>query len=144
VNGLPKKLGFCVSFCVCFAGAFSAWFLCAWRCAVLLFTYSAPRLLLHVLHEGTRLSVLSSPPASCSIRWSACVAMPPHQWQGGLPSRMAALFVRYCWVCFLLPAMCVMLLAPLASPAVAFVCVPVSDVCAPHISQLCAVGCRTV
>jgi hypothetical protein len=27
-------------------------------------------------------------------------------------------------------------------PAVAFVCVMGSDVCAPHISQLCAVGCR--
>ena len=38
----------------------------------------------------------------------------------------------------------VMLLAPLATPAVALLRVSVSGVCAPHISQLFAVGCRTV
>jgi hypothetical protein len=84
--------------------------------------------------------VLSSPPASCSMRWSACVAVPPHQWQGGLPSRMAALFVRYCWVVFLLPAMTVMLLAPLLRCG-CFQCYISLVVCAsPHFERVALAG----
>ena len=98
----------------------------------------APRLLLQVLHEGTRLAVESSPPASCSMRWSACVALLPQpQWQSGLPSSIAALFVRYCWVVFLLPAMSVILLAPLASPAVALLCAKsLGCLCPPHFTAV--------
>ena len=39
-------------------------------------------------------------------------------------------------VCVLVGGLLVMLLAPLATPAVAYGCVWVSGVCAPHISQL--------
>ena len=100
----------------------------------------APRLLLQVRHEGTRFDVLSSPPASCSMRWSACVAMPPHQWQGGLPSRMAALFVRYCWVVFLLPAMAVCYYRPCFA-AVALLRVHSPVLCAsPHFQSVTVAG----
>ena len=55
------------------------------RCAVFLFTYSAPRLALQLAHEPTML-VLSygSMPWSISIAWSACVdGARLHQWQTG-------------------------------------------------------------
>jgi len=41
-------------------------------------TITEPRELLHLAQAGTRLAVESSPPASCSMRWSACVALLPH------------------------------------------------------------------
>ena len=45
----------------------------------------APRLALHGLHAGTRLSRSSLPPATCGTRWSASVAaFVWHQWQVGL------------------------------------------------------------
>ena len=39
--------------------------------------------------------------------------------------------------------MSLMLLAPLATPAVAFLCVRQSGVCVPHSSEQVALGCRT-
>ena len=59
-----------------------------------------------------------------------------------MPSRSAALFCRYCWVVCLLPAMTVMLLPPLLRCGCSQCYISVV-VCAPHILQLCAVGCRT-
>jgi hypothetical protein len=62
---------------------------CSLRCftsASRLALYIWPRLALHGLQEGTMLfrSVLPSGFLSHSMRWSASVAMPPHQWHGGL------------------------------------------------------------
>jgi hypothetical protein len=62
---------------------------CSRRClmsASRLALYCWPRLALHGLHEGTMLlrSVFPSGFLSHSIRWSASVAVPPHQWHGGL------------------------------------------------------------
>jgi hypothetical protein len=77
------------------------------------------------------------------MRWSAWKVEShslPHQLQGGLPSISAALFCRYCWVCFLLPAMCVMLLAPLLRCG-CFQCYISSVVCAsPHFQLVTVAG----
>jgi hypothetical protein len=70
----PKK----TEFSVILGGLFNASFLAAWRAVVFLLTYWAPRELLHLAQAGTRLAEESSPPASCSKRWSACVAGRPH------------------------------------------------------------------
>jgi len=41
------------------------------------------------------MSVLPSGFLSHSMRWSASVAMPPHQWQGGCPARSCARAALY-------------------------------------------------
>jgi hypothetical protein len=73
---------------------------CSLRClmnASRLALYCCPRLALHGLHEGTMLSRSALPSGflSHSIRWSASVAMPPHQWHAGLPARSWALAALY-------------------------------------------------
>ncbi len=65
------------------------------RCASRVSLYFCPRRLLQGLQAGTRLSIVSLPPASCSMRWSASVAGCPHQWQSGLCAsswRLAAMY----------------------------------------------------
>jgi hypothetical protein len=59
--------------------------------------YNWPLRALQGLHEGTMLfmSALPSGLRSCSMRWSASVAVPPHQWHGGLPARSCCLAARY-------------------------------------------------
>jgi len=42
------------------------------------------------LQAGTRLLGLSSPPLSCSIRWSHSVAVAPHQWHRAPGTRICA------------------------------------------------------
>jgi hypothetical protein len=69
-------------------------FLCCIVCACLRALYWAPLVALHFLQAGTRLLGLSSPPLSCSIRWSHSVAGAPHQWH-------RAPGVSICWRNFL-------------------------------------------
>jgi hypothetical protein len=63
-------------------------------CACLRALYCAPLVALHFLHAGTRLLGLSSPPLSCSMRWSHSVAGALHQWH-------RAPGVSICWRNFL-------------------------------------------
>ena len=116
----------------------------------------APRLALHVGHEGTRLLSESSPPASCSSRWSAWNVLSQglaHQWQSGCPSRSAALLALYCAVVFLLPAMCVlvggllgMLLAPSQARLLSVATASLVVCASPHFQYVTVAGglCRTV
>ena len=59
--------------------------------------YACPRLALQGLQEGTMLFMSAVPSGlrSCSMMWSASVAMPPHQWQAGLPASSWALAALY-------------------------------------------------
>jgi hypothetical protein len=72
------------------------------RCASRVSLYFCPRRLLQGLQAGTRLSIESLPPASCSMRWSASVAGCPHQWHGGLCASSWRLAWLYWGVRFLL------------------------------------------
>jgi len=89
--------------------------------------------------------MLLSPPNMSGTMWSAVLAPAlPHSAQMvALPSlsiwRLLALYVGSLYG----DVMWLMLLAPLATPAVAFERVPVLGVCVPHSSKQVALGCRT-
>jgi len=67
-------------------GLLSALFLAVIRAWSLACRVLLPRLLLHVLQAGTRLSRSCEPPFVTATRWSASVAGFPHQVQGGFPA----------------------------------------------------------
>ena len=98
--------------------------------------------------------MVSGPPASCSMRWSASVAGCPHQWHGGLLASSCVLAALYCGVrCLLAIVGCLLsvvgvypiALHPYQGVRATGFRVGVSAVLAPHISDLSvmAAGCLT-
>ena len=69
---------------------FNISFLCCIVWACLRALYCAPRFALQGLQAGTRLLAVSSPPLSCSIKWSHSVAVAPHQWHRAPGTRICA------------------------------------------------------
>ena len=93
----------------------------AWACSF------APRLELHRVCTGLRLSRSDVPPAMSEMMWSALLAPGlPQMVQSGLPCRIMARLVRYCLVeysgLFAMFVCAFVFLAPLPSAAVALGC----------------------
>jgi hypothetical protein len=120
--------------------------------AVLALTYLAPALELQLRHRTRQFSmVLASMgfvKVSVGLMWSIVFASLPQiaQWLSCSSScfRMAlnVEWLRALVLCAVMVSF-VLLLAPLATPAVAFGCVFESGVCVPHSSEQVALGCRT-